>query len=136
MSTKAAPQTESAAMIERLLAAIDVAERRKLIAQHPLLDWDAVVSALTDRARQEINANIQNAQLLADIAATVSEVIGSQVALARSHRAKANALWVGNQKLQTATIRRAVRFGSSTRTGRCDPRGITGRVCITSCSIR
>src|SRR5205823_9999975 len=107
MSTKAAPQTECAAMIERLLAAIDVAERRKLIAQHPLLDWDAVVSALTDRARQEINANIQNAQLLADIAATVSEVIGSQVALARSHRAKANTLYAMDQHAAAIEMHRS-----------------------------
>jgi CHAT domain-containing protein len=97
MSAKAAAQTESAAMIERLLAATDDATRRKLIAQHPLLEWDLVVSTLADRVRQEINVNIANAQKLAEIATLVAEAIGSKSALAKSLRAKANTLYAMDQ---------------------------------------
>ena len=97
MSVKAAPQTELAATMSRLTAAADDAARRTLIAQHPSLDWEAIVSALADRVRQEINVNTANAQHLADIAIVVAETIGSQIALARSLRAKANALYATDQ---------------------------------------
>ncbi len=97
MSVKAVPQTECAAMVERLLSAPDDAARRKLIAQRPLLEWDQVVSTLTDRARQEINVNISNAQRLAEFALLVADAIGSKVALAKSLRAKANTLYAMDQ---------------------------------------
>jgi CHAT domain-containing protein/tetratricopeptide (TPR) repeat protein len=97
MSAKAAPQTECVAMVERLLVAVNNSEWLQLVAQHPLIEWDQVVSSLTDRARQEIHVNIGNAQRMADIAMVVAEAIGSKVALARSQRAKANTLYAMDQ---------------------------------------
>ncbi|HZR64588.1 MAG TPA: CHAT domain-containing tetratricopeptide repeat protein [Terriglobales bacterium] len=97
MSAKAAPQTESAAMMERLLAAPDDPTRRIFITQHPLVEWEQVVSALTERARQEINVNITNAQRMADIAMLIAEAIANKTALARSQRAKANTLYAMDQ---------------------------------------
>jgi CHAT domain-containing protein/tetratricopeptide (TPR) repeat protein len=97
MSAKAAPKTESAAMIERLLAAENDCARRALVAQHSLMDWEQVVSALTDRVRDEININIAVAQRVADIAMVVAEALGSKVALGRSQRAKANTLYAMDQ---------------------------------------
>src|SRR5712692_7615019 len=84
-------------MIERLLALADDASRRELIAQHPSLDWNQLVSTLTDRVRQEVHVSAANAQRLADIAITVAETSGSRVALAKSLRAKANALYTLDQ---------------------------------------
>ena len=93
MSVKAVQRTECDAMIERLLALDDDAGRKQLIAQHPSLDWDQLVATLTDRVRQEVHVSPANAQCLADIAITVAETVGSRIALAKSLRAKANALY-------------------------------------------
>lgn len=97
MTAKAAQQTESDAMIQRLLAAEDDPRRRELVAQHHLIDWNEVVSALTDRVRQQVHVSTADAQRLADIAIVVAETVGSQVALAKSQRAKANTLYALDQ---------------------------------------
>ncbi len=97
MSVKAVQQTECHAMIERLLALADDASRRQLIAQYPSLDWDQLVSTLTDHVRQEVHVSATNAQRMADIAILVSETTGSRIALAKSLRAKANALYTLDQ---------------------------------------
>src|SRR5436190_362324 len=80
-------------MIERLLALDDDAGRRELIAQNPSLDWDQLVSTLTDRVRQAVRVSAANAERLADLAIAVAETAGSTMALAKSLRAKANALY-------------------------------------------
>lgn len=107
MSVKAAPQTESAAMVERLIAAADDASRRKLIANHPLIEWDHIVSALADRVRQEIHIDIAGAERVADIAMLVAEAIGSKTALARSQRAKANVLYAMDQHATAIDMHRS-----------------------------
>src|SRR5207245_4328350 len=84
-------------MIERLLALADDASRQQLIAQHPSLDWDQVASTLTDRVRQEVHVSAANAQRMANIAILIAETTGSAVALAKSLRAKANALYTLDQ---------------------------------------
>src|SRR5436309_10709696 len=84
-------------MIARLLAFEDDSGRRDLIAKNQSLDWDQLVSTLTDRVRQEVHVSAANAQRMADIAILVSETIGSQVALGKSLRAKANALYTLDQ---------------------------------------
>jgi CHAT domain-containing protein len=102
MSTKAALQTESDALISRLLAAPDDEARRALISQNRSFDWESIVSTLTDRARQQINVDTSRAQLLADTAVVISQVTGSKIALAKSQRAKANTLYASDQ--HTAAI--------------------------------
>jgi CHAT domain-containing protein len=94
-------------MVERLVVAANDSEWRQLVAQHPLVEWDQVVSSLTDRARQEINVNIANAQRIAEIAMVVSEAIGSKVALARSQRAKANTLYAMDQHAAAIEMHRS-----------------------------
>ena len=84
-------------MIERLLALDGDASRRQLIAQHPSLDWDQLVSTLTDGVRQEVHVSAANAQRMADIAIMVAETVGSRIGLAKSLRAKANALYTLDQ---------------------------------------
>jgi len=97
VSVKAVQRTECDAMIARLLALDNDASHRELVVQHPSLDWDQLVSTLTDRVRQEVHVSAANAQRIADIAITVAETTGSQIALAKSLRAKANALYTLNQ---------------------------------------
>ena len=97
MSSQPAPQTESAAMIQRLLAAEDDNAIRALVAEHPALDWEAIVTELTDRVRQEVHVSTAQAQRLADTAIVIAESVGSKVALAKSQRAKANTLYAQDQ---------------------------------------
>jgi CHAT domain-containing protein/tetratricopeptide (TPR) repeat protein len=97
MSTKAAPQTESDAMIQRLLTAADDTARRELVRQHPALDWDQLITTQTDRVRQEVHVSTAHAQRLADVAIVVAEAVGSKAALAKSFRAKANTLYAQDQ---------------------------------------
>src|SRR5258708_24651589 len=80
-------------MIERLLALDDAASRQQLIAQNPSLDWDQLVSTLTERVRQQVHVSAAKARDLADVAIEVAETAGSPTALAKSLRAKANALY-------------------------------------------
>ena len=97
MSTKAAQQTELDALIQRMLAAEDEAACRSLIAEHPSVNWEELVTELTDRVRQEIHISTAQAQRLADVALLIAQVKGIKVALAKSHRAKANTLYAQDQ---------------------------------------
>jgi CHAT domain-containing protein len=80
-------------MIARLRAASDAAGRRELVIQNPSFDWDQIVDTLTDGVRQEVHVNAANAERMADIAISVAETTASRIALAKSLRAKANALY-------------------------------------------
>lgn len=93
MSAQAAPQTECDAMIQRLLASADDSACRALVEQHPALNWEEIVTALTDRVRQEIHVSTTQAHRLADIAIVAAQATGNKLVLARSFRAKANALY-------------------------------------------
>jgi CHAT domain-containing protein len=97
VSTKAVQQTECDAVIERLLALGGDTTCRELISHHPSVDWGQVVSTLTDRVRQEVHVSAANAQHMANVAILVAETTGSPVALAKSLRAKANALYTLDQ---------------------------------------
>ena len=97
MGAKAAPQTECDAQIQRLLAAKDEDAQRALISESPSSDWAQIVTALTDRVREEVHVNTAQAQRLADLAIVVAETIASKLALAKSYRAKANSLYAQDQ---------------------------------------
>ena len=84
-------------MVEHLLALNDAAGCRALITQHGAVDWSEVVDKLTERVWQEVRVDTTNAQRLADIAIAVAESINNQLALAKSLRAKANALYALDQ---------------------------------------
>src|SRR5947209_19410614 len=97
MTVKAVQQTETEAMVQRLLALKDDSNRQELVEQHPAVDWDQVVTMLTDRVRQEVHVSTTGAARLADIAIVVADRTGSQIALAKSQRAKANTLYALDQ---------------------------------------
>src|SRR5438128_7957561 len=84
-------------MIARLLALTDIASQHEVVGQHPSFDWEGIVTTLTDRVRREVHVNAANAERMADIAIVVAETVGSQVVLAKSLRAKANALYTLDQ---------------------------------------
>ena len=57
-------------------------------ASHPRRDWAGFASTLTDQVREEVRVDTARAQQLADLAITVAETIGNQLALAKSLRAQ------------------------------------------------
>jgi len=97
VGTKAVQQTELDAMIARLLGPGDSSTPCELVAHNPSVDWDQIVTTLTDRVRQEVHINAANAERIADIAINVAETTGGQIALAKGFRAKANALYTLDQ---------------------------------------
>ncbi len=96
MSVRAAQQTEDDAVVQRLLA-MEEAARRDFVRGDATRDWAALASALTERVREDVRVDTVRAQQLADIAITISETIGNRLALAKSRRAKANALYALDQ---------------------------------------
>ncbi|HVO62607.1 MAG TPA: CHAT domain-containing tetratricopeptide repeat protein [Terriglobales bacterium] len=93
MGAKATPQTESDALIQQLVAATNEHDRHALIAKHPVAMWSEIVNALTERVWQEVRVDTNRAERLADAAIAVAEEIQDAVALGKSYRAKANALY-------------------------------------------
>ena len=93
MGAHAAPQPESNAMIERLLALGDSSSRAKLVAQNAAVAWDEIVMTLTERVWQEVRVDTHQAKRLADAALDVAQTLGTPTLLARSFRAKANAMY-------------------------------------------
>src|ERR1700746_2924179 len=83
-------------MTDQLLTLED-AHARQFVMQHPEQDWAGFATALSERVREEVRVNTTQAQRLADLAISVSETIGNQPALAKSLRAKANALYALDQ---------------------------------------
>jgi CHAT domain-containing protein len=84
-------------MMERLVLLEDDSARRALVAKHPALDWSEIVNQLTERVWKEVRVNSAKARHLADIAITVAEATDDRLTLAKSLRAKANALYVLDQ---------------------------------------
>jgi CHAT domain-containing protein/tetratricopeptide (TPR) repeat protein len=93
MSPQAAPQTTINALIERLLALDDAGSRNQLVLENASAEWNEVVRILTERVWREVRVDTHKAERLADTAIGIAEVIGDPVSLAKSLRAKANALY-------------------------------------------
>jgi len=96
VSVKAVQRTETDALVERLLA-LDVPARRGFVRQDAARDWAGFATALTERVREEVRVDTARAQRMADLAITISETVDHRLALARSLRAKANALYALDQ---------------------------------------
>ena len=101
MSVKPVQQTEFAATTDKLLA-LEASARQEFVIANPTLDWARFVSSLTDRVREEVRVDTTRANELADLAITVAETIANKLPLAKSLRAKANALYALDQ--HTAAI--------------------------------
>jgi CHAT domain-containing protein/predicted negative regulator of RcsB-dependent stress response len=97
MSVHAVQKTECDAMIERLLGAEDAPARVKLVTQFPAIAWDEVIQTLTERVWQEVRIDTHRADRLADVAVDVAQTLGRPNLLARSFRAKANAMYALDQ---------------------------------------
>ena len=97
MSVQAARQTEFDAALAGLQALSDDASRKDFVKRHPTQEWAHFVSNLTTRVREEVRVDTARAQQLADVAISVAEAINSQLALAQSFRAKANALYASDR---------------------------------------
>jgi CHAT domain-containing protein len=96
VSVKAVQRTDVDATIERLLA-LEEPARQQYVKEHPAPDWAGFATALTERVREEVRVDTARAHRLADLAVTVAEAIGNKLALAKSLRARANALYALDQ---------------------------------------
>ena len=94
MSAKPGQQTEIEALIRQLLDLKDDPARRAQVARSPAIPWKEFVNGLAERVWQEVRVNPNLADRMADIAISVAEEIKDSVALGKSYRAKANALYV------------------------------------------
>src|ERR1700686_5749149 len=108
MSVHAVQRTECDAIIERLLAAEDAPAREKLVAQFPAIAWDDIVQTLTEKVWQEVRVDTHRAQHLADTAVDVAQALKRPNLLARSFRAKANALYALDQHMQAVHLHQQV----------------------------
>src|ERR1700686_4023766 len=97
MSVHAVQRTECDAIIERLLAAEDAPAREKLVAQFPAIAWDEIIQTLTEKVWQEVRVDTHRADRLADAAVDVAQKLNRPNLLARSFRAKANAMYALDQ---------------------------------------
>jgi CHAT domain-containing protein len=97
MSVQAVQKAESDAMIERLLALDDASERARLVTQNPGAQWAEIVTTLTDKVWQEVRIDTHHAKKLADAALSAALTLGIPSLIARSFRAKANAMYALDQ---------------------------------------
>jgi tetratricopeptide (TPR) repeat protein len=93
MSVQVVQKTESDAILERLLALDDAPSRAQLVAENPAVRWDEIVKTLTERVWQEVRVDTHRAKRLAEAALDVAQILGNPGLLARSFRAKANAMY-------------------------------------------
>ncbi len=96
MSVKAAQRTDLDATIERLLA-LEEPARREFVRHDAARDWAEFASILTERVREEVRVDTARAQRLAELATTIAEITGNNLVLAKSLRARANALYALDQ---------------------------------------
>lgn len=101
---KAIQNAEAEALLDRLLALPDAASRAQLVAQSPATAWPEIVLLLTEKVWQEVRIDTHRAQRLAGAAVDVAQTLGNPRLLARSLRAKANALYALDEHAE------AVRF--------------------------
>jgi len=104
MTVQAVQKTESDAMIERLLALDDASSRARLVTQHPAIAWDEIVSTLTERVWQEVRIDTHRARRLAEAALDVAQTVNSPSLLARSLRAKANAMYALDEHAEAVRL--------------------------------
>src|ERR1700686_2573692 len=104
MSVHAVQRTECDAIIERLLAAEDAPAREKLVAQFPAIAWDEIIQTLTEKVWQEVRVDTHRADRLADVAVDVAQILGRPNLLARSLRAKANAMYALDEHTEAVQL--------------------------------
>ncbi|MGC2247585.1 MAG: CHAT domain-containing protein [Terriglobales bacterium] len=97
MSVQPVRQTELDAIVQQLLALEGTPSRRALVAQHPEIAWDEVVTTLTERVWQEVRVDSHSADRIADAAIDVAQSVDGQISRARAFRAKANSLYTLDQ---------------------------------------
>ncbi len=104
MSVQPVLKTESDAAIERLLALDDALSRAQLIAECSTIAWDEIVTTLTEKVWQEVRIDTNRAKRLADAALDVAQTLGTPSLIARSFRAKANAMYALDEHLEAVQL--------------------------------
>ncbi len=104
MAVQAVQKTEADAIIERLLALPDAPTRVQLVRENPAIAWDEVVEILTQKVWQEVRIDTHRAQRLADAALDVAQAFNNPSLLARSFRAKGNALYALDEHAEAINL--------------------------------
>jgi CHAT domain-containing protein/predicted negative regulator of RcsB-dependent stress response len=92
VTTQRRPQNEQA-LVEELLSFDDDAPRLAFLSRHRSLLRPDLVVKLTDRVREQVRVNVQQALRTADAALNLANQLDDKGSLARALRAKANALY-------------------------------------------
>ena len=89
----------------------DLASREQFLAAHPLVTHAAIVEQLADVVREHVRVDVHEAAALADLAVLIARGVGTDEALARALRARANAHWFCNElKLAVEVFEQAARL--------------------------
>ena len=81
-------------MLQHLASLADDVSRSRFLARRPGLRRASVVQQLSDAARTKLRIDTHQALALAEAAVTIARSLRNKAALARSLRAKANALYI------------------------------------------
>jgi CHAT domain-containing protein len=93
VGVRAVQKTESDTIIDRLLSLDEPSSRVLLVTEHPAIAWHEIVMTLTERVWQEVRIDTHRAKYLADAALDVAQTMNVPSLVARSLRAKANAMY-------------------------------------------
>jgi CHAT domain-containing protein len=104
MSVQAVQKTEADGMIERLLALDGTVARVELVRQNDAAAWDEIVNTLTEKVWLEVRIDTKNARRLADAALDVAQTLANSSLIARSLRAKANALYALDEHVEAVYL--------------------------------
>jgi CHAT domain-containing protein len=89
----------------------DEDDRRVFVREHPVLVDLSIVESLAENVRTTVRVDVPEAVTLAEAALAISNELGDCTAMARSLRAKANAMWVmGDCKAATQLFTRAAKL--------------------------
>ena len=91
------PDISIKALLAELGECRDEASRESVLESHPELLRIEVVSEIADTVRKELRIDVHLALRLADAGLTIARRVGDRGAIARSIRAKANALWLAGE---------------------------------------
>ncbi|HSZ63640.1 MAG TPA: CHAT domain-containing tetratricopeptide repeat protein [Terriglobales bacterium] len=100
MSVQAAQKTVADGMVERLLALDETAARVELVKQNPAVAWNEIVNTLTEKVWLEVRIDTKNAKRIADASLDVAQTLADSSLIARSLRAKANALYALDEHVE------------------------------------
>jgi len=104
LSVKPVQKTEIDAAIENLLTLADSTSRAQYIVGHGALPWDEIVQTLAERVWQEVRVDTHRARRIAEVGLDISKTLDRPSLIARSLRAKANAMYALDDHVEAVDL--------------------------------